>query len=162
MEQLVVTRTFAAPRERVYAAWTEAEQLARWWGPAGFAITVLHLDARPGGEFFYRMEGPGMPPLWGKFVFRQLAPPERIVFVNSICDAEGHIIAHPLAPDWPKEIVNTVTLTEQDGVTTLTIAGGPVNASEQEQTTFQSMRPMVQQGFAATFDQLAAYLAGQR
>lgn len=57
------------------------------------------------------------------------------------------------------EILNTLTLEELEGKTSLTLQGGPVNATEEERKTFESMCPMVQQGFAGTFDQLADYLA---
>jgi uncharacterized protein YndB with AHSA1/START domain len=52
-----------------------------------------------------------------------------------------------------------LTLTENDGKTTLTLRGGPINATEEELKAFEGMRPMVQQGFVGTFDQLDAYLA---
>jgi uncharacterized protein YndB with AHSA1/START domain len=59
----------------------------------------------------------------------------------------------------PLEVINHLTLTESEGKTTLTLTGGPVNATEEERTTFEGMRPHVQQGFVGTFDQLDAYLA---
>lgn len=48
---LVIDRTFNAPRDLVFEAWTEAEHLAQWWGPKEMTITVLHFDARDGGTF---------------------------------------------------------------------------------------------------------------
>jgi uncharacterized protein YndB with AHSA1/START domain len=98
--------------------------------------------------------------LWGKFVFQEIQAPERLVFVSSFVDEESNIVRAPFSPTWPLEILNTVTLTESDGKTTVTFRGGPINATEEERDTFWNSQKSVQQGFAGTFDQLAAYLAG--
>jgi hypothetical protein len=55
-----------------------------------------------------------------------------------------------------------LTLTEEDGKTLLTLQGGPLNATEEERAAFEEMRPMVQQVFGGTFDQLEGYLASQK
>ena len=49
--QLKITRTFAVPRERVFAAWTDPEQLAQWFGPVGYRAEVLEMDLRAGGRY---------------------------------------------------------------------------------------------------------------
>ena len=49
--ELVVTRAFDAPRELVFAAWTEPERLKRWWGPKSFTMPFCEIDLRPGGVF---------------------------------------------------------------------------------------------------------------
>lgn len=157
--ELVIERIFDAPRELVWRAFTESDRLARWWGPKGFTMLVLTLDVRPGGVFHYSMRSPGGDVMWGKFVYRDVHAPERIVFVNSFSDEEGNVTRAPLSPTWPLEILNTVTLTESDGKTTVTLRGGPINATEEERETFWNGQESVRQGFAGTFDQLAVYLA---
>ena len=85
-----------------------------------------------------------------------------IVFVNSFSDAEGGITRAPfpqLEGKWPLEVLNTMTLTEQGGMTTLNLRGGPINATEEERKMFASMHESMRQGFGGTFDQLADYLA---
>jgi len=157
--ELVITRVFNAPRALVWKAWTEAERLAQWWGPKGFTMGVCTLALRPGGVFHYSMRTPDGHEMWGKFVYREIVAPERIVFTNSFADASGATIRAPFSADWPLEVLNTLTLSEHDGRTTLTLRGAPVNATEAERRTFEAGRSSMQQGFAATFDQLAAYLA---
>lgn len=163
-DDLVITRTLAARREVVWSAWTEAERLAAWWGPKGFGMRVAKLDLRPGGMFHYAMSGPAGTPMagesWGRFVYEDVQPPERICFVNSFSDAAGGITRHPMAPTWPLEVHNTLTLTESGGTTTLTLRGRPIRATDEERATFTRFRPNVQAGFGGTFDQLVAYLAG--
>src|SRR5687767_1594226 len=82
-EDFVITRTFDAPRDLVFKAFSEAERLAQWWGPKGCTIRVSRLGFRPGGTFHYRMQMPDGFEMWGRFTYREIDAPERIVFVNA-------------------------------------------------------------------------------
>jgi len=158
-QQLVITREFDAPRDLVFRAWTDAAALARWWGPKGSQISVKTLDVRPGGVFHYSMAYGGQE-MWGKFVYREVSPPERLVYINSFSDAAGGITDNPWIPEnWPKQILNTLVFRERDGRTTLTISGVPYEASDAERETFESMLSSMEAGFKGTFEQLDAYLA---
>lgn len=157
--ELVILRQFNAPRELVFKAWTEPERLAKWWGPKGANITVAKLELKPGGTFLYSMKSPNGEDMWGKFVYREIAPPEKLVFVNSFSDKDGGTTRNPWMPVWPLEILNTITLTEFEGKTTLVIKGKPINATAEEIKNFENFRDSLQGGFAGTFDQLDEYLA---
>jgi uncharacterized protein YndB with AHSA1/START domain len=85
----VITRLIAAPRERVWKAWTERKQLMQWFGPKGFTMPAAKLDLRPGGTFHYCLCAPNGEETWGKFVFREIAAPARLVLVNSFSDEDG-------------------------------------------------------------------------
>jgi uncharacterized protein YndB with AHSA1/START domain len=161
-QDFTISRTFDAPRERVWAAYTSAEALAQWWGPKGSKIRVIKLDFRPGGIFHYAMSYQPGHEMYGRFIYREIMAPERIVFVNSFSDAEGGITRAPfpqLEGKWPLEVLNTMTLTEQGGRTTISLRGGPINATEEERKIFEGMHDSMRQGFGGTFDQLDAYLA---
>ncbi|HKS69038.1 MAG TPA: SRPBCC domain-containing protein, partial [Ktedonobacterales bacterium] len=95
-----------------------------------------------------------------RFVYRDIQPPERMVFVNSFSDEEGNVTRAPFNPTWPLEVLNTLTLSEADGKTTLTLRGGPINATEEERETFWKAQESLRQGFAGTFDKLSDYLSG--
>jgi uncharacterized protein YndB with AHSA1/START domain len=157
--ELVITRKFDAPRELVFKAWTEPERLQKWWGPKGFTLEVFKFDLRPGGIFLGCQRSPEGHVMWGKFVYQEIKAPEKLVFIQSFSDEEGNTVRAPFSPTWPLEIVNQLTLTEKEGITILTLRGGPINATEEELKAFEGMRPMVQQGFGGTFDQLDDYLA---
>jgi uncharacterized protein YndB with AHSA1/START domain len=157
-EDFVITREFDAPRDLVFTAWTEPERLAQWWGPKGFTMISTKVDLRPGGVFHYGMKSPDGHEMWGKFVYREITPPERMVFVISFSDENGGVTRHPLSATWPLEVINTLTFSEHDGKTTLTLRGGPINATEEERATFKAGHSSMQQGFKGTFDQLAEYL----
>lgn len=161
-EDFVISRTFDAPRERVWKAWTSAEALAQWWGPKGAKIRVIKLDFRPGGIFHYAMAFQPGHDMYGRFIYRDIAAPERIVFVSSFSDPEGGITRAPfpqLEGKWPLEVLNDMTLSEQSGKTTITLRGHPINATEEERKVFAGMTNSMRQGFGGTFDQLDAYLA---
>ena len=56
--ELKISRLYDAPLQAVWDAWTDPEQVARWWGPRGFTITTHSKDLRPGGTWVYTMHGP--------------------------------------------------------------------------------------------------------
>lgn len=159
--ELLITRTIHAPRDTVWKACTEADRLAKWWGPKGSTLRIVRFDFRPGGIFHYAMQFQPGQEMFGRFIYREIVPQERIVFVSSFSDADGGIAGAPFPglDNWPREVHNTWTLTEADGKTTLHLRGYPLNASEAEQQTFAGMFDSMKQGFGGTFDQLDAFLA---
>jgi uncharacterized protein YndB with AHSA1/START domain len=157
---VIFSRSFDAPRDLVFKAWTEPERLMQWWGPKGFTMRAAKVDLRPGGVFHYAMTGPNDMEMWGKFVYREIDTPRRLSFVSSFSDAEGGTTRHPMAATWPLEVLSTLTFTEQGEKTVITGQAMPVNASAEEQTTFEDNETSVKAGFKGTLDQLEAYLAG--
>lgn len=155
----VTSRTVNAPIDVVFAAWTQADHLKNWFGPAGFKMLAVTVDLRPGGVFHYGMQAPNGAQMWGKWVFLEIHKPDRLVFVSSFSDAAGGVTRHPMSATWPLETLSTVSLVEQDGKTTVRIQGEPVNASEEEIATFVAAHSGMTQGWAGTFAQFEAYLA---
>jgi len=158
-KELVITRVLNAPRELVFKAWSEVEHLKRWWGPKGLEISVAKLDFRPGGFFHYNMKSPDGHQMWAKFVYQEIEPFEKIVWVNSFSDEAGNIVRAPFSDLIPLEIRNAVTFSENNGITTMNLRSGPINATEEERSFFDGMFESMQEGFAGTFDQLEQYLA---
>ena len=158
-EELVIMRTFHAPRTLVWQAWTESERLLHWWGPQGVTMKVAKIDLCPGGRLHYCYAMPNGNEMWGLFIYHEITPPERLVFTNAFSDAEGNIVRAPFSADWPLEIMNTLTFTEHEGKTTLTLRGLPYNATAAEHNLFAGARTSIQQGFKGTMDQLETYLA---
>ncbi len=77
---IVTTRVLNAPRERVFKAWTDPDQLVHWWGPKGFTNTFHEFDLRPGGIWRFVMHGPDGVDYQNKSVFVEVVNPERIIF----------------------------------------------------------------------------------
>ena len=157
--EFVIMRIFDAPRERVWKAWTEAERLGKWWGPKGFDIVSVKLDLRPGGTFHYLLRSPEGQEMWGKFIFREIVPQERLVFVVSFSDAEGGLTRHPMSPDWPLTMLSTVTFADTGtGKTTITVKWVAYEATEAERKTFEAGKDSMKAGWTGTFDRLDDYL----
>ena len=107
----------------------------------------------------YGMGRPGSAEMWGKWVYREIAPPERLSFVVSFSDPEGNTVRAPFSNDWPLEVLSTLTFTEVEGGKTLVhMEGVPVNASEAERAMFRGFNASMQNGWTGTLDQLADYL----
>ena len=156
---VIFSRSFDAPRELVFKAWTEADRLMQWWGPKGFTMRAAKVDLRPGGVFHYAMTGPNDMEMWGKFVYREIDTPRRLSFVTSFSDAEGGTVRAPMSGTWPLEVLSTLTFTEQDGKTTITGQAMAINVNDEEQQAFDQGITSLQAGFKGTLDQLDAYLA---
>jgi uncharacterized protein YndB with AHSA1/START domain len=91
-----VTRTFDAPIERLWRAWTEPDDLRLWWGPAGFDCTRATADVRPGGRIFVTMRAPAE---YGGFEqsstwdFTDVDEPRSMRYVHNFADASGDRIS---------------------------------------------------------------------
>jgi uncharacterized protein YndB with AHSA1/START domain len=155
----VIARSFKAPLELVWKAWTERERLEKWFGPRDMTIPRSSLDPRPGGLFHYCLRNPDGKEMWGKWVFRDITPRERLVFLASFSDEQGGVTRHPLAANWPQEMLSTVTFSESHGLTTVMVHWLPHEATEQEREAFRSAFASMNQGWTGTFDKLEAYLA---
>ena len=77
---IYLTRTFPAPREKVFRAWTEPEILKKWWGPRGAWTPVVEIDLRVGGKYRFGMQFPNREILYVNGIYREVRPPERLVF----------------------------------------------------------------------------------
>jgi uncharacterized protein YndB with AHSA1/START domain len=88
--ELTVTRVFDAPREMVFAAWTDPAQAARWWGPQGFTTISCEMDVRPGGAYRACMRSPEGTRHCRRGVYREVVRPERLVFTFAWEDSDGN------------------------------------------------------------------------
>jgi len=159
MKPFQIARVFESPRERVWKAWTDPAQLSSWWGPRGFKVQSCKVDLRPGGMFLYGMTAPDGSDMWGKFIYREIAAPKKLVFVVSFSDPNGGVTRHPASPGWPLYLLSTVEFEEQGARRTkVTVTWLPHEATDAERKTFDEGRPSMQQGWGGTLDQLTDYL----
>ena len=158
--EFVLTRVFDAPRDLLWKCFTDPERMKHWWGPKGFKVLQAKMDLRPGGSYHYGMQAPNGSAMWGMFRYREVVPPEKIVFVNSFSDEAGGLTRHPMAPTWPLEMLSTFTFEDEPGgKTKFTIRWSPLNSTEEERNTFDAGFDSMRMGWGGTMEQLEAYLA---
>ncbi len=148
-KELTLKRTFDAPRELVFKAWTDQNLMAKWWGPNGFTNPVCELDARPGGKILIVMRGPDFFP--GDFpttgVFHEVDEPRRLVFTTrAFEDEKGNSQI---------ENLNTVTFADVGGKTEITLHVVVVKSAPEAAAALDG-QPL---GWSQSLDRLAQELA---
>jgi uncharacterized protein YndB with AHSA1/START domain len=145
-KEFVITREFDAPRELVFKAWTDPKHLAQWWGPKGFTNPVCEWDVRPGGKIYDVMRAPNGDryPMGGEF--REIVPPEKLVFACGALDENGGLLF---------EFLHSVMFIERRGKTALTIR------SRVTMTTAEANRYIggFETGMTLSLERLAEHLA---
>jgi uncharacterized protein YndB with AHSA1/START domain len=157
-QPLTIIRVLDAPIEKIWAAWTEPEQVKKWWGPKDFAAPDARVDLRVGGKYLFCMRGqagPNMPEqdFWSTGTYTEIVPLRRLVYMDSFSDAEGNIVP-PSAygmTDLPEVMRVTVEFEQmEDGMMkmTLTHDGAPAGKQADDMKT----------GWNQSFDKLAESL----
>jgi len=109
--EIVLVRVLDAPRQAVFAAWTDADDFCQWFGPEGFTCTIREMDVRPGGRARFDMVSGDGTMYTNRFDYLEIVPDERLVMDHG-SDVE----------DDPARFRVTITLDEQaDGKTVLTL-----------------------------------------
>jgi uncharacterized protein YndB with AHSA1/START domain len=157
VRDLVVTRVFDAPVERVWNAWTDPEQVMRWWGPQGFTSPSCKIDLREGGKFIFHMRAPKEfqdgKDFYTAGVYKKIVPLKLIEFTQTLADKDGNRVdptTMGMPPDFPKEISSALAFKRVGGKTELT-------ATEYGWTVGQ-MREMSESGLKQCLDKLAEVL----
>ena len=146
VKQATLTRDFDAPRDLIFAAWTEPEHFAQWCGPQGFSVPVVEMDVRTGGTFRIEMKSPDGSTYPTKGTFTDVTPPERLVMID--IGMEG--------PDGTSmmELQYTVTFEDLGGKTRLTLTIDVLKAAPE----FENVLEGAQMGFTQAFEKLEAHL----
>jgi uncharacterized protein YndB with AHSA1/START domain len=147
---IVLTRVIDAPRERVFAMWTDAQHVARWWGPKGFTNPVCEVDARLGGAMRIVMRAPDGAEYPMTALFHEIVAPERLVFTSAAVDAEGRRLL---------DGITTVTFAVAPGnQTKLTVQASVVGLVTHADAMLAGMEP----GWSQTLDRLVDFVATTR
>ena len=138
-------REFDAPRELVFRAWSQPDLLVRWLGPRRLRMTIDRWESnRDGGAYRYVWSGPGEFRLGLRGVYREIEPPVRLVYTEAFEESW-----------YAGEALNTVTMSEQAGVTTVTMT----SLFESQEGRDMALRSGMEKGVAAGYDALDAILA---
>ena len=138
--EILLTRTFEAPRAAVFDAWTNAEHVRHWWDPSGVPLSSCEIDLRPGGSFRWVNSAHGGDHVFAG-TYREITPPERLVFTVKIL------------PSSPSALTKLV-FTQEGNRTKLTMSIECASTADRE--ALLQMR--VDAGTARTLENLAMYL----
>ncbi|MBI5649584.1 MAG: SRPBCC domain-containing protein [Chloroflexi bacterium] len=149
-QDVIITRVFDAPRERVWRAWTDPAQVARWWGPKNFTAPVAQIDLRVGGKYVFCMHSPDGKDYYSTGVYRKIVPLSEIVCTDSFADENGNVVPashYGMGDDFPLELQFIVTFEDDAGKTKMTLRhiGFPADGSI----------PQAETGWNESFDKLA-------
>jgi uncharacterized protein YndB with AHSA1/START domain len=111
-KELTITRTFDAPRELVWEAWTNQKHIEQWWGPKGFTNPVCEWNAKVGGKINIHMKAPDGVHYPMDGVFGEIVKNEKIVFTSAALDKKGEHLF---------EILNTITFMDEGDKTKLVL-----------------------------------------
>lgn len=156
-KDIVITRTFNAPRERVWQAWTDPKEVEKWWGPKDFTSHSAKVDLKVGGKYLFAMHGPAGTEfdkdMWSTGEYREIVPMEKIVATDNFADEQGNIVSPEdfgMPGEWPEELIVTLTFEDAgEGKTKMTLVhkGNPTE-----------MADLTSQGWNESLDKLAASL----
>jgi uncharacterized protein YndB with AHSA1/START domain len=152
-QALVIKQIFDAPRSRVFKAWTEPEQMKRWWGPHGFTMPFCRTDLRVGGKILSCMRSPDGKDYWSTGVYREVVSPKRIVCTDCFADEDGNVVSashYGMSSEFPLEMLITATFEETGGKTKLTLRHDGIPSGKDYDDCHQ--------GWSESFDKLAEYL----
>ena len=153
-EKFVVERECDAPVEKVYAAWTDPDKFAKWFGPKGATVAHLSMNLEPQGTTLYCLKMGNGFEYWGKFIYTEIIPNEKLVFLNSITDSEGTPAKMPNNKDWPLELITTLIFEVIGDRTRLTLTAEPYEATIDEKAGFEKGKDSMNKGWAGSFQQL--------
>jgi uncharacterized protein YndB with AHSA1/START domain len=145
--QIEVSRTFEAPLELLWKAWTEPEHFMKWYGPKDFTAPTCEIDLREGGRHLWSMLSPDGTQMYFTGNYKEVVPMERLVFTDSMSDAEGNVMG--MGEGMPESMDVTVTFVHADGKTTVTVSHVGYGAGAEYAGT----------GWEQAFDKLTAVLA---
>lgn len=145
---IAITRTFNAPVETVWRAFSEPEHLMQWWGPKIYTAPSAEIDFRVGGKFIFCMRGPDGKDLYSTGIYREIVPMEKIVSTDSFSDAEGNVVpaSEYGMEGFPDVLLVTFTFEDVDGKTRMTLRHEGIPAGE--------MYDMCMVGWNESFDKL--------
>jgi uncharacterized protein YndB with AHSA1/START domain len=144
---IIGVREFDAPRELVFAAWTDPKHLSQWWGPNGFTTTTSSFDFKPGGVWRFVMHGPDGRDYQNRVTFMEIVPPERIVYRHGGGDDVELV-----------QFQQTVIFEDLGGRTRLTWRGVFPSAAERDHVIKEYH---ADKGLTQTMARLAEFVAAQ-
>jgi uncharacterized protein YndB with AHSA1/START domain len=155
----VIERSFPVSQTRLFKACTDVTEMMQWFAPAGMKTVKAEQDFRPGGIFHYGFSSGKGSDMWGKVTYKEITPSSRLVYLQSFSDPQGGLTHHPMAPQWPLEMVTVMEFIPVGAAQTwLKISWIYAGVDDAEGETFRTSHEGMKGGWTGTLDSLAAFL----
>ncbi len=157
----VIERVFPVAQERLFRACTDVKEKAQWFAPPGMSVIKAEQDLKPGGTYHYGLASGQGSEMWGLVTFKEINPHSKLVYRQSFSDPKGGLSRHPMAPNWPLEMLTVMDfIAEGEKQTRLKISWIYAGVDDAEAETFRAAHDGMCGGWTGTLDALQAYLAG--
>lgn len=160
--EMIITRHLDAPRAKVWQAWTNPENIKKWWGPKTFTATYASIDLREDRKYLFCIRSSEGKDIWSTGIYREIVANQRLVMTNSFSDEHGNIVSaeyYGMDPNLPLESTITVSFDDHhmpsvghEHHTMLTLQYDDVSSIRE--TDLQALRTC----WKESFDKLADYL----
>lgn len=153
-----ITREFNSTPSTMFDIWTHVNHLSQWMGPKGSEMEIISGDISEGSTLFYKMSGVGPDPIYGKITYLELSKPYRLQYIQHFTDKQGTPCPPPFELPWPISMKTTVSFEPYGDKTKLSLVWITVDASKEEQHTFDTNKDNMTIGWTGSFDTLETYI----
>ncbi len=147
-QEFVMERQFNALRTLMFQVFTQPEHLKRWWAPPPYTIPVCTIDLRPDGIWHYCLRSPEGQDQWARSVYREIVPPEKLVYTTTFADE----YANPI--EGMPEHLTTMIFTQEASTTRVSARVQFASAA----ALIVAVNIGILQGMSMTWDDLASYV----
>ncbi len=159
LNKFEIERVFPVSQKRLFDVCSQVEHLKHWMSPAGMTTIKATQDLKPGGHYHYGIASPEGNEMWGMVNYKEITPNSRLVYAQNFSNRDGGVTAHPMAPNWPMEMVTILDfIPEAENQTRLKITWINARISDEEAKTFKSAHAGMKQGWTGSLDKLYEYL----
>jgi len=151
--ELVIVRLFGAAPELVFKAWSEPENMKKWWGPKTFTAPECKIDFRVGGTYLFCMRGPDGKNYWNAGIYKGIIQNKKIVYTDNFADENGNKVPashYGMTGEWPDKFNVNVTFEKEGDQTKMTLKHEGIPAGK--------MTELCIQGWNESFDKLSESL----
>jgi uncharacterized protein YndB with AHSA1/START domain len=160
LNKFEIERVFVVSQKRLFETCSQVEHLKQWMSPAGMTTIKAEQDLKPGGFYHYGLAMPDGTEMWGMVKYKEITPHSRLVYSQNFSDKDGGVTSHPMAPDWPQEMVTIFDfIPEGEKQTRLKITWINARVSDAEAKTFAAAQAGMTSGWTGSLDKLQSYLA---
>ena len=153
-------RVFEAPRNLVWRAWTDPKIIQHWYGPG--VETVIHeFDLKPGGLWLNEMKWGGNSH-YQRVEFKEVTPPEKLVWHHASADADWNIVANTMMPDWPLVLLTAVLFEDLGAKTSVRLSQTPINATDAQNAGFAATMSGMDNGWGGGYKLIDEWLEAEQ